>query len=94
MNHLPWRPGADKVAVLIGDRPPHGAGLDGFAGCPCGVDYRDELELLVAGGVRVHATPVGRCLAAHRVFEYAAARTGGVFTSGVHVRRLAGVVGG
>jgi Mg-chelatase subunit ChlD len=36
---LEWRPHARRIAVLVGDAPPHGigAGGDGFPqGCPCG----------------------------------------------------------
>jgi Mg-chelatase subunit ChlD len=38
-RELAWRPHARRVAVLVGDAPPHGTGLrgDGFPrGCPCG----------------------------------------------------------
>ncbi|MGE0710549.1 MAG: vWA domain-containing protein [Planctomycetota bacterium] len=86
---LRWRADARRVALVIGDKPPHGAGLDGFAACACGVDYRDELERLAAAGVSVYSLRVGRCLEAQRVFEYFAARTGGRFLDRVHVRDLA-----
>ena len=36
---LAWRPHARRLAVLVGDAPPHGAGTAGDAfpeGCPCG----------------------------------------------------------
>jgi hypothetical protein len=36
---LEWRPHARRIAVLVGDAPPHGCGMGGdrFArGCPCG----------------------------------------------------------
>lgn len=39
VNELKWRPRARRIAVLVGDAPPHGTGLrgDGFPrGCPCG----------------------------------------------------------
>jgi hypothetical protein len=86
-NHA-WRPGARRVAVLIGDKPPHGAGLDGFDACPCGVDYRDELERLADQEVCLYTLRVGRCLEAQRVFEYFSVRTGGVFLDRCHVRDL------
>jgi hypothetical protein len=38
-QELEWRPHARRIAVLVGDAPPHGTGMrgDGFAsGCPCG----------------------------------------------------------
>ena len=44
---LSWRPTAAKVAVLIADAPPHGAGdsCDGFPdGCPCGESWETQAE--------------------------------------------------
>lgn len=87
-NELSWRPHARKVGILIGDKPPHGGGLDGFDACPCGVDYRDEIEDLAAQDVSLYTVRVGQCLATQRVFDYFAARTGGVFLDRVHVRDL------
>src|SRR4051812_24024124 len=33
-RELAWRPGARKCVVLVGDKPPHGAGMDSLEGCP------------------------------------------------------------
>ena len=85
---LPWRARARKIGILIGDKPPHGGGLDGFDACPCQVDYRDELEDLAAKEVSLYTVGVGDCLATKRVFEYFSARTGGVFLDRLHVRDL------
>jgi len=93
LNRLRWRPGAAKMALLVGDRPPASV-LGPGATCARGVDYRDEVELLAAGGVRVHAAPVGSCLTASRVLEYVAARTGGQLLPRAHVRELAATLGG
>jgi len=87
-NGLAWRPEARKALVLIGDRPPHGGGLDGFGGCPRGVDYRDEVEALARRGVAIYAVHVGDCLETRRVFEYFSARTGGTFLDLRHARDL------
>lgn len=90
---LAWRDDARRLVVLVGDKPPHGAGLDGLEACPHGVDYRDEVEALVAGGVELHAVQVGDHLVTRRVFEYMAARTGGRFSRLRHVRDLPDVLG-
>lgn len=90
---LRWRDDARRVVVLVGDKPPHGAGLDGLEACPHHVDYRDEVEALAGRAVEVHAVQVGDHLVTRRVFEYMAARTGGRFTRLRHVRDLPGVVG-
>ena len=87
-NELRWRPSARKVAILIGDKPPHGGGLDAFEDCHCHVDYRDEVEALARRGVALYTVRVGTCLATQRVFEYFSARTGGVYLDRLHVRDL------
>lgn len=46
---LLWRPHAQRLAVLVGDAPPHGVGGqgDGFAeGCPCGLTLPATTALL------------------------------------------------
>ncbi len=78
-RELAWRDDARKVVVLVGDKPPHGAGIDSLDGCPRGVDWRDEVEWLALDGVRVHAVLVGSHLEARRSFEYMADVTGGKF---------------
>jgi hypothetical protein len=87
-NEFLWREGARKAVVLVGDKPPHGAGLDSFACCPAGVDYRDELEDLAKRGVAIYTILVGECLETRRVFEYFSARTGGTFLDLQHARDL------
>src|SRR4051812_17783217 len=68
-RELAWRPDARKCLVLVGDKPPHGAGIDSLEGCPRCVDWRDEVEGLARAGVRVHAVLVGHQLEARRSFE-------------------------
>ena len=88
LGELSWRPKARKIAILVGDKPPHGAGLDGFSACAHGVDYRDEIEALRLQGVSVYTVRVGGCLETQRVFEYISARTGGTYLDLLHVRDL------
>jgi hypothetical protein len=87
-NEFSWRPGARKVLVLVGDKPPHGAGLDGFGCCPDRVDYRDEVERLAERDVAIYSILVGDCLETRRVFEYFSARTQGKFLDLCHARDL------
>jgi hypothetical protein len=76
-NQLAWRPWARKAIVLVGDKPPHGAGMDGFDGCPYGVDYREEVEELNRKGVRIYTVLVDSHLETQRVFEWMSETTGG-----------------
>jgi len=72
---LDWRPGAARVAVMVGDAPPHGVEHqgDGFPeGCPCGHHWYSQAECCREMGVVVHS--VG-CLPA--LLAYAGAE--GVF---------------
>ena len=87
-NALPWRKHARKAILLIGDKPPHGGGLDSFSACTHGIDYRDEIEELAGRGVAIYTLQVGDCLQTRRMFEYFSARTGGTFLDGLHIRDL------
>jgi len=87
-NGFTWRRHARKALVVVGDRPPHGGGLGGQEACVHGVDWRDEVEDLVAQGVSIHPVQVGDLLETRRVFEFMAARTGGRFIGLQHVRDL------
>jgi hypothetical protein len=75
---FPWRPWAKRAVVIVGDKPPHGGGLDGFDACPRGIDYRDEVERLRRERVKIFTVLVGDCLEARRVFEWMSATTGGI----------------
>jgi hypothetical protein len=88
-RHLRWSPFARRALVLVGDRPPHGAGLDGLGGCPEGIDWRDEVEALSARGVAITTVQVGAQLETSRVYEWIALRTGGEFLRLPHPRELA-----
>ncbi len=55
---LQWRSHARRLAVLIGDAPPHGVGAagDGFPrGCPCGETVSSVTAALEAAGITVYA---------------------------------------
>lgn len=62
-EELDWRPHACRLAVLIGDSPPHGVGAGGdqFAkGCPCGLTAESASALLEAKGITLHALGLTR----------------------------------
>eukprot|EP00971_Amphidinium_carterae_P007092 140296-Amphidinium_carterae.1 len=44
--HMPWRPNATKVSVLIADAPPHGLEASGDVFPNGDPDGRDPLEIL------------------------------------------------
>lgn len=93
-RRLRWSPRARRSLVLVGDKPPHGAGLDGLAGCPHGIDWRDEVEALAASGVAITAVQVGEQLETTRVFEWIALRSGGELLRLRHPRALAATLAG
>jgi hypothetical protein len=63
---LDWRPHACRVAVLIGDAPPHGTGMggDGFRdGCPCGLTPASVTAKLEGKGIKLYALGLTKGLA-------------------------------
>ncbi len=57
-NELTWRAHACRLAVLIGDAPPHGVGAHGDSfrtGCPCGMTTASTTALLEQLGVTLYA---------------------------------------
>jgi hypothetical protein len=82
---LVWRPHACRLAVLIGDAPPHGVGStsDSFRnGCPCGLTTAAVTALLEQHGVTLYA--LGLTNAVKDSFTPLAAWTGGVFFEAQH----------
>jgi hypothetical protein len=83
-DELVWRPHAQRLAVLVGDAPPHGVGGqgDGFAdGCPCGLTLPATTAVLEGHGIILYAL----CLTPHvnKPFAELAQLTGGEgFTAG------------
>lgn len=63
-TELSWRANAERMAVLIGDAPPHGwPGAHGDhwpRGCPCGKSLEDTTALLEETGVVLYAIPLTR----------------------------------
>jgi hypothetical protein len=77
---LDWRPHACRVAFLIGDAPPHGAGGggDGFRdGCPCGLTPASVTSKLEGKGIKLYA--LGLTPGLNKSFTPLAQLTGGEF---------------
>lgn len=58
LSRLNWRENSRKVAVLIGDAPPHGVGSNGDSfpsGCPCGENWRIQILNCRETGISLHA---------------------------------------
>ncbi len=96
---LDWRPNAARVAVLVGDAPPHGVEPtgDGFpGGCPCGQHWYTQAESCREMGVVVHALgclPTLRNYAgAEDVFRTVAATTRGMYLPLEQAARLVPLV--
>jgi hypothetical protein len=80
VRELDWRPHARRLAVLVGDAPPHGVGWsgDGFAkGCPCGLTTESVTALLEERNVTLYA--LGLTAAVTASFTRLARYTGGAF---------------
>jgi len=55
---LDWRPHARRLAILVGDAPPHGVDARGDAfpnGCPCGLTLLDTTAIFEEKGVVLYA---------------------------------------
>ncbi len=62
---LEWRPHARRVAVLVGDAPPHGVGAsgDGFPkGCPCGDTIDSVTAVAEEARVTLYALGLTPCV--------------------------------
>lgn len=79
-QNLSWRPHARRMALLVGDAPPHGVGCPGDAfaqGCPSGETIESTSAKAEQTGVTVHALGLRReCFVS---FERIARLTGGRF---------------
>jgi hypothetical protein len=77
---LKWRPHSCRLAVLVGDAPPHGTGChgDGFRhGCPCGLTAEQVTALLEANGITLYA--LGLTAMVRNSFAPLATWTGGAY---------------
>ncbi|KAJ3051179.1 hypothetical protein HK097_007845 [Rhizophlyctis rosea] len=85
--HLPWRPNATKVLVIIADAPPHGLGESGD-GFPNGdPNNRDPIQIINemrANGITIFSVACEPALSryTHAVdfFQFCATATGGTMT--------------
>jgi hypothetical protein len=91
--NLPWRAGAYRVVVLVGDAPPHGCGADArpypdrFKEDPTGMSLDDVANKLEEKGIFLHAlgltpsnTPM-HDVVLERAFTRMAVGTGGAYHS-------------
>jgi hypothetical protein len=76
-DELSWRPHSRRIAVLIGDAPPHGAGLNARRPCACGLTTEATTALLEGRGVTLYA--LGLCRGLEGSFGPLATFTGGEF---------------
>jgi hypothetical protein len=76
-DQLEWRPHSRRLAVLIGDAPPHGAGLNAARPCACGLTTEATTALLEGQGVTLYALGLYRGL--KDSFGPLAAFTGGEY---------------
>jgi hypothetical protein len=75
---LTWRYHSRKIAVLIGDAPPHGCGMsgDGFPkGCPCGDTTESSAAACEENNITLYAVPLTSY--ANESFKRLANLTGG-----------------
>jgi hypothetical protein len=82
-RELAWRPHACRLAVLIGDAPPHGVGASGDsfrAGCPCGLTTAGATALLEQHGLTLYA--LGLTPSVKESFTQLASWTGGTYFEG------------
>jgi hypothetical protein len=79
-EQLHWRRHSCRLAVLVGDSPPHGTGIhgDGFRnGCPCGLTHERVTAKLEEKGITLYA--LGLTAAVRNSFTSLAAWTGGEY---------------
>ncbi len=84
-DQLTWRPHSQRLAVLIGDAPPHGYRFrgDGFAnGCPCGLTSDSTTALVEQNRVVLYA--LGLTPTVTESFSRLAHYTGGEYFEAAH----------
>lgn len=85
---LTWRPHSCRLAVLVGDAPPHGTGCHGDAfrhGCPCGLTAEQVTAQLEANGITLYA--LGLTAAVRNSFAPLATWTGGAYFEAAQVQK-------
>ncbi len=81
-SDLRWRKHARRIAVLVGDSPPHGVGGSGDAfpkGCPCGKTVESVTAEAEEAGVVVYALGLTRDAHMVEAFTRLSTMTGGEF---------------
>lgn len=81
-SRLTWRPHARRLAVLVGDAPPHGTGhtIDSFRnGCPCGLTLEQTAAVVEEKNVILYA--LGLTAGVEASFSRLAELTGGSYFS-------------
>jgi Mg-chelatase subunit ChlD len=79
---LAWRKSARRIAILVGDAPPHGMGARGDAfrdGCPCGETIASVTSLAETQCITIHA--LGLVPGVTASFSEISSLTGGTFFS-------------
>lgn len=79
---LPWREGAYRVVVLVGDAPPHACGAQGDTHPtrdPSGRDLDEMASLFEEGGIFVHALASRAETVLERTFRRLSITSGGTF---------------
>lgn len=79
-DRLTWRPHSRRLAVLVGDAPPHGVQRHGDTfpdGCPCGLTLESTTALIEQGGIILYA--LGLTPAVRESFAPLAYYTGGEY---------------
>jgi Mg-chelatase subunit ChlD len=87
-RELAWRRHARRLAVLVGDAPPHGVGAHGDAfsqGCPCGETIASVTRLAEEKHLTLHS--LGLTNAVHESFSELSYLTGGQFFSAPQVNK-------
>lgn len=80
-TQLAWRPGAQKVVVLVGDDVPHSPGCAQNVGH---VDWRAEAAALAAADIRIFAVHCLTCWPVHYASDFYST-LGGAHAGGAHL---------
>jgi hypothetical protein len=87
-SDLSWRPHSFRLAVLVGDAPPHGTGCagDGFRnGCPCCLTAEKVTARLESNGITLYA--LGLTTLVRNSFTPLATWTGGAYFEAVQAQK-------
>ena len=97
---LDWEEDAARLAVMVGDAPPHGVvpSGDGFPdGCPCGRHWHTQAESCREMGITVHTVGCAGLTnfpGAEQVFQLVARTTGGLYVPLAQASLLIALISG